>query len=179
MESSVASLKLGPPELVEARIWGTLAAGILIGHLKDPARNSGRLLVMTDSGTSEWNVGIVPDDKLAKRKDIVREKAARLRRMNNQRGDVLSWQSKDEANEQFGGAAFARDVIVAFTGLPQLADEAVSLAVLVRLRALSVAPARQYSLISGSTEFFDLLARLFWPNEFAALGAPAASPVPA
>ena len=73
-------------------------------------------------------VGDPPADKRAKYFELCIEKANRL--IANGLGPQqhkLSWQSRNEAYDQWGGAVRWGDYVFSFSGLPELADEALML----------------------------------------------------
>lgn len=68
-----------------------------------------------------------PDINLAKDYfEFSPEKAIRLRALA---GDLSSWQSRDDKNKKWGGSIRTKtpEIILSFSGLPELADEAIML----------------------------------------------------
>ena len=61
-------------------------------------------------------------EKISKYFEFSLEKASRL---SDHRDHVSSWQSRDPENSRWGGAIRAEDYILSFSGLVELADEAV------------------------------------------------------
>ncbi len=96
----------------------------LRGNLK-PERRGGYLTVLVrgEPGFSLCSrVGIFVDDSeqyLA----FSQEKAERLQGLWHQH--LSSWQSRDPDNGRWGGAICADQLIISFSGLPELVDEAV------------------------------------------------------
>lgn len=71
-------------------------------------------------------IGEIAPVKLHKYCTFSQEKDIRLRReLNN--GHMSSWESRDPENDKWGGAIYAYKYIYSFSGLPELADEAVML----------------------------------------------------
>ena len=87
------------------------------GYFTFRSRKDGRLLIAVQ-------IGECPIDKFAKYKFFSWEKSQRL--LSNKR-HLSSWQSRIEEEEMYAGAIVANDFILSFSGLPELADEAVML----------------------------------------------------
>lgn len=70
-------------------------------------------------------VGRFSEKKSARYFSFAQEKATRLY-FKVKRGSrhIASWQSRDEEKQRYGGAILAGDLILSFSGLPELADEA-------------------------------------------------------
>lgn len=75
-------------------------------------------------------------EKIEKYFSFSQEKAQRLITNANVAGQLSSWQSRDPQKNKWGGAIRAGDYILSFSGLPELADEALMLAVAVSLKML-------------------------------------------
>ena len=103
-------------------------------------------------------VGECPLEKAEKYCRLSQEKA---RRLFNQIGvgRKSSWLSRNEKNDQWGGAICAGKVIVSFSGLSELADEAVSLMTAVFCGWLAIEQAREIAAISDN-KFFEQLLQL-------------------
>ena len=71
-------------------------------------------------------VGEIPLEKVEKYMEFAQEKA---RRLSFQIGHVSSWESRDPSHDQWGGAIRIESLIFSFSGLPELADEALMLGV--------------------------------------------------
>jgi len=71
-------------------------------------------------------VGQVPLEKVEKYMEFAQEKA---RRLSSRIGDVSSWESRNLDHNQYGGAIRVENKIFSFSGLPELADEALMLSV--------------------------------------------------
>ncbi|XOU94146.1 MAG: hypothetical protein ACNFW9_04850 [Candidatus Kerfeldbacteria bacterium] len=83
------------------------------------------------------------------------EKAKRLILMAQQ-GHVLSWQSRNESSNQFGGAVWCGEFAVSFSGLPELADEALCLVLAVYFDWITLEQAKEYVSISSNPYFAPL-----------------------
>ncbi len=88
------------------------------GYCVIKSRYDGRTLLV-------FQVGDVPLDKVEKYFSIANEKADRLITHKSE-GHWSSWQSRDGVSK-WGGAVLVPDFIFSFSGLPELADEAVML----------------------------------------------------
>lgn len=86
----------------------------IVDTREDP---SGRMIL-------HQQVGQVSDEKVAKYRTFSLEKAQRL---INRPDDRTSFQSRNEAAQQYGGAIRFKDYIISFSGLPELWDEALVL----------------------------------------------------
>lgn len=112
-------------------------------------RTGGYAVIMNlaDGSYYQFPVGILQPGKLEKYMKFSMEKARRLRCrvLGAHPNEFSSWQSRDEAKERWGGSIITgrrRDRpssrwIFSFSGLPQLADEAFSLAFAVYLRKMT------------------------------------------
>jgi hypothetical protein len=82
----------------------------------------------------QCQVGECRDEKASKYRYFSEEKGKRLfRRRCQGLSDISSWQSKDEDAAQYAGAIYISDLILSFSGLPELADEAVMLCLAKRV----------------------------------------------
>lgn len=123
---------------------------------------TGGYLVVADVGTGlplgSLFIGDVADDKAARYIELAQEKALRLATKLSL-GHVLSWQSRDPAANLWGGAAYIcmGNIILSFSGLPELWDEAICLA--TASYGLYVPPANLIPLteISENREFYRLM----------------------
>ena len=102
-----------------------------------------------------FQVGHCPREKFEKYYSFSHEKAQRLRKFVFD-GHVSSWQSRDESAGQWGGAISAGSVIFSFSGLPELADEAIMLMAAVTCNFMSPETAIEIARISGNKFFTDL-----------------------
>ncbi len=87
------------------------------------------------------------------------EKAERLAAGCFGGGQVSSWQTKDEALERYAGAIRAGGLVFSFSGLPELADEALVLALAVRMTRLARQQAIDIARLSGN-EIYPRLAEI-------------------
>ena len=110
-------------------------------------KEDGRLLLAAQ-------IGECPSDKYEKYQLFSYEKGARVYK----RDDLSSWTSRDESKNKWGGAISTDDFILSFSGLPELADEAV---VLVAALALKWANRRDVAAITNQSEnpFFNGLRK--------------------
>lgn len=112
---------------------------------------TGRVLATTPCGD-------VPEPNLTKYKRFAQEKATRLTVTHREFGHSTSWQSKNEAAEQYGGAIVVGDYIFSFSGYPQLIDQITMLTTAVCTGNLSRAHADRICSESGGVpEFLNLL----------------------
>ncbi len=72
-----------------------------------------------------FQVGDVPSEKVEKYLSLANEKADRLI-AHIAKGHWSSWQSRDGINK-WGGAVLVPDFVLSFSGLPEMADEAIML----------------------------------------------------
>jgi len=118
------------------------------GFLSIISSEDGRLLLRRPIGTYNKE----NEDKY---KDFSLEKAQRLFR-NLSKDHYSSWQSRNPEKEAWGGAILAKSLIISFSGLPELHDEAFSLVMAVKLDVLNYFEAKNITVISGN-EAFNLL----------------------
>ncbi len=100
-----------------------------VPHNPSPEKTGGYLTVRRISDGKillAVGIGSLDENKRAKYHEFSLEKANRL--LTNSE-HLSSWQSRDPANGKWGGAIRATkgDVIISFSGLPELLDEAVCL----------------------------------------------------
>jgi hypothetical protein len=86
--------------------------------------------LLGDAPLAVIKIGDVPEEKAAKYFSFSQEKYNRLRKMYSEHGHMTSWQSRDESKDMWGGAIIVADLdhnrhILSFSGLPELADEAL------------------------------------------------------
>lgn len=96
-------------------------------------RAGGYLVLMeahTGAIVSITRVGVVMPEKEQKYISFASEKARRLFATHKVNPDIVtSWQSRNPDDDKWGGAIWSKNWIVSFSGLPELADEAMSLSV--------------------------------------------------
>ncbi len=106
-------------------------------------------------------VGIVEGDKMEKYQQFSQEKVERLQERN---WENSSWESRCPEENKWGGAArvyycadaYQRWIVFSFSGLPELADEALMLAVAVRLGIMDEKDARYIAGISSNPLFEEM-----------------------
>lgn len=116
------------------------------GYLAIVDRSDGRLLLHAQ-------VGNCLPDKHAKYCEISLEKAMRIYR--NQ--DASSWMSRDPDNDKWGGAIVAGRFILSFSGLPELADEALMLALGREMSWISIEDVMGLATVSNNEYIGKLL----------------------
>lgn len=127
----------------EEERWG----GIL--HISDPAVY---VSIVTPS-LAEVLLGRVEDPaKLLKYKRLANEKSHRLMRFPNHDS---SWESRDESKRMFAGAIRAQSFLLSFSGLPELADEALVLCVATIAEVMHHQTAARIATMSGSIRFYE------------------------
>ena len=104
-------------------------------------------------------IGDVPDDKAARYIELAQEKPLRLAANMISLGHVLSWQSRNPEENLWGGAVYIRigNVILSFSGFPELWDEAIGLvtaSIGLNVPATSLVPLAE---ISSNRAFFRLM----------------------
>ena len=101
-------------------------------------------------------VGTVSDDAAAASYRVfAQEKALRLL---SRPDDVSSFQSRDESEQRWGGAIRAGSYILSFSGLPELMDEALMLAVALHLGLIDRVEAERIAALSHNPFFARLIA---------------------
>ena len=90
------------------------------GYLTIKDKKDGRLILQAQ-------IGDCPEKKHVKYRTLSLEKADRLLENLESKKHLSSWQSKDESKDKYGGAIATHELILSFSGLPELADEAVVL----------------------------------------------------
>jgi len=95
------------------------------GYLVIREKGSGKILLLA-------RVGQFPPADTEKYLNFAQEKGARLNKLIAA-GDISSWGSRDPESGKWGGAIVAGDLIVSFSGLKEIIDEAVTLVLSLRL----------------------------------------------
>ncbi|MCR4280094.1 MAG: hypothetical protein NUV82_01555 [Candidatus Komeilibacteria bacterium] len=96
------------------------------GYLVIRSKKDGRVLFVVQ-------IGEIPPEKVQKYFDYALEKGARLY-IHLPEGHISSFQSANEAKNQFGGAVLIGDYILSFSGIPlAAADEATLLQAAVKM----------------------------------------------
>ena len=99
-----------------------------------------------------FQVGECKPEKVKKYYSLANAKAVRLYSFASQ-NHVSSWQSRDKDANRWGGAIRAGDVIFSFSGLPELADEAVMLVAAVICNFISLEEAEKIAIVSDNVTF--------------------------
>lgn len=129
---------------------------VLLNKLDDQTRRGGYFCVASyENGMITPVVialiGELPEEKLQRCFELCQEKARRLATHSEHRS---SWQSRDPDQKQYGGAIRVNsDLILSFSGLPEIADEALMLRVAVRRVYLSRDDADAIAAISSNDIF--------------------------
>ena len=116
-----------------------------------PERTGGYLCVLEEeSGIPAliMKIGFVPADKKKKYFEFAQEKAGRLWVTHSHQ---LSFQSRDEKSNRYGGAIRARNFIFSFSGFTEEADEALCLILAVLLNQLEKSEALALAKISRNS----------------------------
>lgn len=103
-------------------------------------------------------IGIMPNEKRKHFRKLSRDNL--LRRLKNP-GHVSSWQSRNPDLDLLGGDIKAGSYDLSFSGLPELADEAVMLFLAVRLLLLTITEACAIAKISDNQYFLRIGIRAF------------------
>ena len=118
------------------------AAISLSGNASNPDKCGGYLAVWTVylnnvPGSLELlaRLGYTPEEKLAKRMEVAMEKCQRLDSGDGQ-GHLTSYESRNPEIGRWGGAVRGPQHIYAFSGLPELWDEAAMFVLAIRLYQL-------------------------------------------
>ncbi len=104
-------------------------------------------------------IGEVPADKRSKYWFFSGEKPGRLI-LNRDKGHRSSWQSRNPDEDEWGGAALGETLAIGVSGLPELDDESVSLALLVAVSDLPEAQAQEIAAISNNQSYLPLTAAI-------------------
>ncbi|MFA5048834.1 MAG: hypothetical protein WC516_07460 [Patescibacteria group bacterium] len=104
-----------------------------------PDRVRAGYFTLMDSETGEVvsvsPFGDIPPEKEERYRSFSEEKARRLWEHKDEHDS--SWESRNPAQDKWGGAINAHDFILAFSGLPELLDEAISTIVAYQMGWLS------------------------------------------
>lgn len=95
------------------------------GYLVVREKESGKIILLE-------RIGRCPPANVVKYLEFAQEKGARLNKLIVA-GDISSWGSRDPEEGKWGGAIVAGDLIVSFSGLKEIIDEAVVLVLSLRL----------------------------------------------
>ena len=104
-------------------------------------------------------VGEVTNGKDDKYKTFCQEKVERLLSRYLHEDHELSWQSRDESKERYGGAVCVSSPMEAFffgfSGLPEVVDEAAMLLAAAKAGCISLDNARELAEISENSFFLE------------------------
>ncbi len=75
-------------------------------------------------------------------------------------GHRSSWESRNEDDDQWGGAALGKTLAIGISGLKELEDEAISLCLLTAVRDLDEAAAQQIAFTSDNPTYMRLLTAI-------------------
>jgi len=104
---------------------------------------------------------IVPPEKWQDYARNSQEKGIRLLTTHQELGHLTSYESRDPDNNKWGGAVYADKYIFSFSGLPELADEAIMLTLAVELDFLSLQNASDIAK-RNNNPIFDSLAEYMY-----------------
>jgi len=100
-------------------------------------------------------IGTFDKENEDKYKESSLEKAQRLfRRLS--KNHHSSWQSRNPTKGEWGGSILAKNLIISFSGLPELHDEAFSLVMATKLDILNYFEAKKIA-VTSENETFDIL----------------------
>jgi len=121
-----------------------------------PHKRSGYLTIRRKSdGRILWvaEIGDCPQIKAKKYFEFSVEKGERL---FHHPKHISSWQSRDSEKGRWGGAIVANELIISFSGLPELLDEAAVLAFAIFLRWISPEQVEKIAKISSNSHYASL-----------------------
>lgn len=121
---------------------------------EDPKRQGGYLVIRQKHGGTPVLIERIGKCRTANVNlyhNLALEKGERLSNTRLTSEHVSSYQSRDTQNNEWGGAIIAGDFIVSFSGLKELFDEAVVLALALRLNWLSHGEISLITEVSGNT----------------------------
>ena len=110
-------------------------------------------------------VGEVDDpEKRHKYYKFAVEKAGRLHAYADTDSHKSSWQSRHPSTDRWGGAILTNKWIFSFSGLPELADEAIMLFAAITLGFMERADADAIARISDNQLYFKLFVQRGWSD---------------
>jgi hypothetical protein len=132
------------------------------GYLSVTAKFADEVLLLSRIGTIAHADDANPKYQTKARKYVScsLEKGRRLIFKAASLGHLSSWQSQDEANDQYAGAVWCDEFAVSFSGLPALADEAFCLVLSVHLGWME--PGRAYNIAQLSNNPYFESLMLAW-----------------
>ena len=114
---------------------------------------SGGRLVVTDSASGSVLLSLLIGNVEPGDGGFADEKAGRLRLHVD---DKSSYQSRNEAKQEWGGAIRAGTNIISFSGFMEPEDEAIALIIAVFVGLITIDEAEEIAGLSGNTIFADL-----------------------
>jgi hypothetical protein len=140
-------LGYGPSEIANLADWA-------VGRICNPfklERDSGYLTIFDDATGKGilliCMIRICPSEKAGRYLVLSQEKASRLSKSPS---DISSYQTRDATADKWGGAVRAGSIVISFSGLPELADEAVSVYVARRMGLMDKSQMQKVANISGN-----------------------------
>lgn len=130
-----------------------VAASVKVPGNETPERQGGYLVIRDKhNGTPLLieRIGKCPVSNVKRYHGLALEKSERLSNTRLTGGHISSYQSRDTQNDKWGGAIIAGDLIVSFSGLKELFDEAVVLALALRMDWLGFQEVARVTEISGN-----------------------------
>lgn len=129
--------------------------------LSDPDKSGGYFCLLdikTGAILITTIIGSVDPAKAERYRQLAEEKALRLYRYY-QLGmlHVSGWQSRNEANDEWGGSVLGNRYIYSFSGFPPLYDEAISLATAFQTNDMPVQRAENIMYFSTSPRSRDMM----------------------
>lgn len=122
-------------------------AYLLISKLGIPEKNSGYIAVVLRSNGRlilHAQIGNCPEDKARKYRDLSLEKAERVCATKT----ISSWATRDPKKEKYGGGIATSKYAIGFSGMPEVADEALVIVLAEKLGLLSPEEAKNIIAIS-------------------------------
>jgi len=131
----------------------------------DSKGKEGGFLTIRDKGTGHilitLLIGKVPHEKAAKYHGLSQEKGGRIHnRIGLGENHISSWQSRNPDSGLWGGAIATKKFIVSFSGMPELGDEAIVLAIAMQMKWLNQQEAEKIASTSQNPFFIQLCSRL-------------------
>lgn len=129
------------------------------GYLTIASKLAGELLLCVRTGVIPHKDDANPTYQTKGRKYLhcSKEKARRLIETSHLYGHMSSWQSRNEANDEFSGAVWCDTFAVSFSGLPELVDEALCLVLSLHFNWIDVKRADKIAALSNNPYFKPLL----------------------
>ncbi|MFA4999416.1 MAG: hypothetical protein WC519_01680 [Parcubacteria group bacterium] len=120
--------------------------------IEDEFRKGGYLAFVDKKGLAfKTSVGSFLEEKEEKNRSFSQEKAERAFRTV-----MPSFETRDPDNEKWGGGIFAGEYGIGFSGLPELADEALAVWLAEELKLISHDEAEEITSKSGSNIYYNL-----------------------